>query len=155
MFLRGISLAKVVEVGVTDAAGDPGIVVVLAQQDVAGELFVGLKVRRLAFGSTEMEDGATKALLTVVLDVFEEFLGRTVVVTPVGLGSESFLFLVDPASLAEGESLLADIGSTVCQIFNNVYEPLIRKVLGDHIRLGFVGFTLIDPLLCHGSIYGV
>jgi hypothetical protein len=57
------------------AAGDPGVVVFFAQQNVTRELFVGLKVRRLALGSTEVEDGATKAFLTEVLNVFEESFG--------------------------------------------------------------------------------
>jgi hypothetical protein len=76
-----------------------------------------------------VKDGATKALLSVVLNVAQKFLGRTVVVSPVGLGSIPSLLLVDLARLTEGESLLTDVGTTVGEIFNNVYEPVKRKVL--------------------------
>ena len=95
------------------ATGDPRIVVVISQQDVTTELFVRLEVGCLSLGTAEVKDGSTKLVSSVVLDVTEEGFGRSVVLAPVRLGTESFLLLVDLTRLTEGESLLTDIGSTV------------------------------------------
>jgi hypothetical protein len=62
-------------VGVAYAAGDPGVVVVVAQQYVSNELFASLEVGCLSLGTAEVKDGATKALLSVVLNVAQQFFG--------------------------------------------------------------------------------
>jgi hypothetical protein len=69
LFLRGISLAKIVKMRAANAAGDPSVVVVISQQDIARELFIGLEVGCLSLGSAEMKNGSTKSFFAVVFDI--------------------------------------------------------------------------------------
>jgi hypothetical protein len=125
-------------VGCADPSGDPCVIVVLAEKDVTLELLLCLVVGAFAFRSAKVEDSSSEALGTIVFDVFEEGFGRAIVVTPVRFGSVPLFLLVDLTSFTERKALLTDIGLAIREIFNQIYETMIRKVLGENVRIWLV-----------------